>query len=61
MRDLIDVTDRDRASDEILIGEDVENGEGGSERDRIADVRAADGARMPGVHDLRPADHAGQR
>ena len=42
IRSRIVLADRVRARDEVLLGEDVEDGERRGERDRVADERAAD-------------------
>ena len=47
--------------DEALVLEDVEDGERGRQRDRVADVGAADRAVAGRVHDLRLAEHARER
>ena len=47
--------------DELLLGEDVEDGARGCERDRVPDERAADRTRVRVVHDLRPSDHSRER
>ena len=47
--------------DELLLGEDVEDGARGREGDRVPYEGPADRARMRVVHDLGPSDHARER
>ena len=55
------LADRDGALAEALLVDHVEDGERGGVGDRVADVRAADGAVVRRVHDLRLAEHARER
>ena len=55
------VTEDLRPRNELLLLEDVEHRARCSQRDGIADERAADRARVRVVHDRCAADHAGQR
>ncbi len=50
-----------RPLDEMLLVDHVEHCVRGCDRDRVADVRAADRAVAGRVHDLGPADHARER
>ena len=61
MRSRIDVADGRRAVDEALLLDHVEDGERSRLRYRVADVRAADRRVAGRVHDLRAAEHAGER
>ena len=49
------------AADEILVLEDVDDGQRGRERDGVADVRSADRPGVRRVHDCGLADHARER
>src|ERR671922_125888 len=55
------LADRPRALDESLLLEDVEDGQRGRLRDRVADVGAADRGVGRRVHDLGAADHPRER
>ena len=50
-----DLADRVRALEEALLLDDVEHGERGRLRDRVADVGSADAAEDRRVHDRRPS------
>ena len=55
------LADRGRPLDQAFVLDHVEHGERGRDRNRVADERAADTAGGGRVHDLRPAEHAGER
>ena len=50
-----------RPLDQALVVDHVEHGEGGGDRDRVADERSTDGTLVRRVHDLGLPEHARQR